>query len=115
MDEVERLAALQGAEINEAKKILANEATALCRGADAAAAAAETARRTFEEGESDANLPTASLGAEGLHIVQGTTALVFAASKKAVLPKYAEGVHPVKGEVVRAHALAVKVGDKRTI
>src|SRR3546814_932511 len=65
MDEVERLAALQGAEINEAKKILANEATALCRGADAAAAAAETARRTFEEGASDANLPTASLGAEG--------------------------------------------------
>src|SRR3546814_11555368 len=49
MDEVERLAALQGAEINEAKKILANEATALCRGADAAAAAAEIGRASCRE------------------------------------------------------------------
>ncbi|APL94359.1 tyrosine--tRNA ligase [Sphingobium indicum] len=112
MDEVERLAALQGAEINEAKKILANEATALCRGADAAAAAAETARRTFEEGASDANLPTASLGAEGLNIVQGTTALGFAASNKEVRRKLAEGAIRVNGEVVSDPALPLKAGDK---
>src|SRR3546814_7738884 len=112
MDEVERLAALQGAEINEAKKILANEATALCRGADAAAAAAETARRTFEEGASDANLPTASLGAEGLNIVQGTTALGFAASNKEVRRKLAEGAIRVNGEVVSDPAMPLKAGDQ---
>ena len=48
MDEIARLEALQGAEINEAKKALANDATTLCHGPEAAAAAAETARRTFE-------------------------------------------------------------------
>ncbi|WP_313808669.1 tyrosine--tRNA ligase [Sphingobium sp.] len=112
MDEVERLAALQGAEINEAKKILANEATALCRGAGAAALAAETARRTFEEGASDANLPTVSLGAEGLNVVQGTTALGFAASNKEVRRKLAEGAIRVNGEVVSDPALQLKAGDR---
>ncbi|HEX7877328.1 MAG TPA: tyrosine--tRNA ligase [Sphingobium sp.] len=112
MDEVERLAALEGAEINEAKKILANEATALCRGAEAAAAAAETARRTFEEGASDANLPTVSLGAEGLNIVQGTTALGFAASNKEVRRKLTEGAIRVNGEVVSDPGLTLKAGDK---
>jgi tyrosyl-tRNA synthetase len=50
MDEINHLAALHGAEINEAKKILAFEATKLCHGETAALAAAETARKTFEEG-----------------------------------------------------------------
>ena len=112
MDEVERLAALQGAEINEAKKILANEATTLCRGAEAAAAAAETARRTFEEGASDANLPSVSLGADGLNILQGTTALGFAASNKEVRRKLAAGAIRVNGEVVSDPALSLKAGDK---
>ena len=112
MDEVARLAALQGSEINEAKKILANEATALCRGVDAAAAAAETARKTFEEGASDANLPTISVGAEGMTIVQGTAALGFAASNKEVRRKLAEGAIRVNGEVVSDPMLALKPGDK---
>lgn len=58
MPEVRRLAALGGAEINEAKKILATEATRWIHGEAAARAAAETARRTFEEGASAAGLPT---------------------------------------------------------
>jgi tyrosyl-tRNA synthetase len=58
MEEVARLAALQGAEINDAKKILATEACALLHGRDAAEAAAETARRTFEEGVTAATLPS---------------------------------------------------------
>jgi tyrosyl-tRNA synthetase len=58
MDEVARLSSLGGAEINEAKKILATEATALAHGRDAAIAAAETARRAFEEGEAAESLPT---------------------------------------------------------
>ncbi len=56
--EIARLEALGGAEINEAKKILATEATALCHGAEAAAQAAETARRAFEEGEAADTLPS---------------------------------------------------------
>jgi tyrosyl-tRNA synthetase len=58
LGEVRRLEALGGAEINEAKKILANEATALLHGAQAAETAAETARRTFEEGALAESLPT---------------------------------------------------------
>ena len=50
MDEIAKLAALQGAEINEAKKVLATEATALIHGRDKAEAAAETAKKTFEQG-----------------------------------------------------------------
>lgn len=58
LDEIARLEALGGAEINEAKKRLADEATRLCHGPDAAVAAAETARRTFEEGRTGSALPT---------------------------------------------------------
>ncbi len=57
-DEIARLEALEGAEINDAKKRLADEATKLCHGAAAAQAAAETARRTFEEGALGEELPT---------------------------------------------------------
>ena len=58
LSQVERLESLQGAEINEAKKILATEATKLCRGETDALAAAETARRTFEEAALGDSLPS---------------------------------------------------------
>ncbi|MFE0753773.1 tyrosine--tRNA ligase [Inquilinus sp. NPDC058860] len=58
LDEIDRLAALGGAEINEAKKILATEATALLHGRDKAEAAAETARQAFEQGVSAEGLPS---------------------------------------------------------
>ena len=58
LDEIARLAKLKGAELNEAKKILATEATALVHGRDAADRAAETARTTFEEGHIASSLPT---------------------------------------------------------
>lgn len=61
LDEIERLAALQGAEINDAKKALADAATALLHGADAARDAAETARKTFEEGAIAENLPSVEI------------------------------------------------------
>lgn len=61
MSEVRRLAALGGAEVNEAKKLLATEATGWLHGAEAAAAAAETARRTFEQGGAAEGLPTIRL------------------------------------------------------
>jgi len=74
MDEIARLEALQGAEINDAKKVLAFEATKLCHGEDAANAAAETARKTFEEGTSGDSLPSIvvarKLLEEGVPLVQ---------------------------------------------
>jgi len=66
LDEINKLEALQGAEINEAKKILANEATKLAHGEAAALAAAETARRTFEEGTAGADLKTYEVESERL-------------------------------------------------
>jgi tyrosyl-tRNA synthetase len=58
LDEIARLAALKGQELNEAKKVLATEATALLHGREAAEQAAETARRTFEEGALAQTLPS---------------------------------------------------------
>ncbi len=66
LDEIARLEALQDAEINEAKKILADLATTLCHGPEEAAAAAETARRTFEEGSMATDLPSIEVAADEL-------------------------------------------------
>jgi tyrosyl-tRNA synthetase len=63
LDEIARLEALGGAEINEAKKVLATEATALLHGRPAAEATAEAARRTFEEGAATEALPQVSIPA----------------------------------------------------
>jgi len=59
--EIARLEKLQGAELNDAKKVLATEATSILHGRDSAQAAAETARRAFEEGASAEGLPTVSV------------------------------------------------------
>jgi tyrosyl-tRNA synthetase len=61
MDEIARLEALEGAELNDAKKILANAATTMCHGEDAAKLAEETARKTFEQGGAAEGLPTFTL------------------------------------------------------
>ncbi len=66
LDEIEKLSKLEGKELNDAKKILATEATAVIRGRAAAEEAAETARRTFEEGESADGLPTIDVPAAEL-------------------------------------------------
>jgi tyrosyl-tRNA synthetase len=66
MDEIARLSALDGSEINEVKKILATEITAILHGRDAAEQAAETARKTFEEGGLSENLPTIEVPASEL-------------------------------------------------
>ena len=61
LDEIARLEALKGAEMNDAKKVLANEATALCHGRAEAERAAETSRQTFEGGGLSADLPTVEI------------------------------------------------------
>ena len=72
--EIARLAALQGSEINEAKKVLATEATAMVHGREAAEAAAETARRAFEEGALAEGLPTVEVPAADLSAGVGVLA-----------------------------------------
>jgi tyrosyl-tRNA synthetase len=66
LDEIARLETLRDAEINEAKKVLAGEATRLCHGDRAARQAAETAKKTFEEGGLGADLPVFKLKASDL-------------------------------------------------
>ncbi len=90
LDEIARLDALPGAEINEAKIVLATEATALLHGRAAAAAAAETARTTFAEGGAGEDLPTLSVG-DGVNIAHALTALGFTPSNKEAKRKIAEG------------------------
>jgi len=99
LDEIARLSALKGAEINEAKKVLATEATALVHGREAADQAADTARRTFEEGTTSLALPSVTVAraeiASGLGVLN---AFVIA------------GLATSNGEVRRAianHAVAV--------
>ena len=81
LDEIKRLESLGGAEINEAKKILATAATAMCRGETAAADAAETARKTFEEGSAGAALPTFKVEGGSISLVDALVGLGLVASK----------------------------------
>ena len=90
LDEIARLEALPGAEINQAKAALATEATAMLHGRAAADAAADTARTTFTEGGSGADLPTLSVGA-GMTVAQALTAIGFTASNGEAKRKIAEG------------------------
>ncbi|SEH12458.1 tyrosyl-tRNA synthetase [Sphingopyxis sp. YR583] len=110
LDEIARLEALEGAEINEAKKILANEATAMCRGADAAKTAAETATQTFEKGQIGGDLPQAAAPAEGISVVDALRELGFAASNKEARRKLDEGAVKVDGVVVRDPAHLIQPG-----
>jgi len=111
LDEIARLEALQGSEINEAKKILANEATALCRGVEAAQAAADTARLTFEEGAAaDADLPTFNVGGE-IGIIAALTQSGLAASGGEAKRKIAEGAVRIDDEPIRDIAFVVTMGD----
>ncbi|WP_174284625.1 tyrosine--tRNA ligase [Sphingomonas bacterium] len=112
LDEIAGLEALSGAEINAAKIVLANEATAMCRGRAAAEAAAETARRTFEEGTSGDSLPTVVVPVEGLSIVAALTAIGFASSNKEAKRKIEEGAVRVNDERVGGVDAVVVAGDK---
>ena len=112
LDEIARLEGLQGAEINDAKIVLATEATAMLHGRAAADTARDTARTTFTEGGAGWNLPTAAAPAEGISIIQANTALGFASSNKEVKRKIDEGAIRVNDEKVSDYAFVVKPGDK---
>lgn len=111
LGEVARLAALGGAEINEAKKILATEVTALLHGRDKAAAAAETARKTFEEGALAADLPSISVGSDELDAGIGLLTLFVRAG---LASSNGEARRHVQGGAVRVNDEPVK-DEKRVI
>ena len=81
LDEIARLEAHSGSEINAAKIALANAATELCRGADAAILAADTARQTFEDGTTGGDLPAIDASGD-ISVLDALVALNFVTSKK---------------------------------
>lgn len=102
MAEIDRLAKLQGSEINEVKKILATEATALLHGRKAAENAAETARKTFEEGHLGKDLPQIAIAKADLKKGMGLQTLLVKA-----------GLAKSNGEARRhIQGGAIKVNDK---
>src|SRR5215468_8374 len=104
MVEIEKLAALQGGEINEAKKVLATEATALLHGREAANTAAETARQTFEEGAIAENLPTVEIPQSEL---EGGAGVLAAFVRAGLVTSNGEARRQIKGGGLRVNDVAV--------
>jgi tyrosyl-tRNA synthetase len=109
IDEIARLEALEGAEINEAKAVLATEATAMLHGREAAEAAAATAQTTFGEGGTGDDLPTLSVGG-GVNIAHALTQLGFTPSNKEAKRKIAEGAVRLDDQPVTDPGLVVTQG-----
>jgi tyrosyl-tRNA synthetase len=106
MDEIRRLAALRGAEINEAKKVLATEATALLHGRTAADGAAETARQTFEQGAVAQTLPTVEVATSTLQGGLGVLA-AFGPEVAGLVPSTSEARRQVKSGGLRVNDTVV--------
>ena len=104
LGEVARLAALKGSEINDAKKILATETTALMHGRDAAAQASETARQTFEEGAIAQDLPTVEVMRAEL---QGGSGVLGLFVKAGLVTSNGEARRQIKGGGLRVNDTAV--------
>ena len=111
LDEIARLEALEGAEINSAKTVLANEVTKLVRGTEAAALAEKTASETFAGGGAGEDLPTLSVGEEGVRIGAALTALGFTASNGEAKRKLAEGAVKLDGETVSDPGHLVEISE----
>lgn len=110
LDEIERLAKLEGAELNEAKKILATEATALVHGRDAAQQAAATARATFEQGQLASELPTVEISRADLENGFG---VLTAAVQAGFVKSTGEARRQVKGGGLKVNDIAVT--DERQV
>jgi len=111
LDECERLAALQGADINEAKIQLANAVTTLAHGADAAAAAEQTSREVFEKGGIGDDLPTITLPAGQTSIVQLFVKAGLSTSGKEAKRLIAEGGAKIDDVVVSDPGQMIDVAD----
>jgi tyrosyl-tRNA synthetase len=110
LDEIARLEALEGAEINAAKIALANAATTLCRGEAAALAAADTARQVFEQGGAGGDLPTLVIDGGEVGIIDALIQLGFAASKGEAKRKIAEGAVKADDAVISDPDFMLRAG-----
>ncbi|WP_296716636.1 tyrosine--tRNA ligase [Erythrobacter sp.] len=115
LDEITRLEALEGAEINAAKTVLANAVTALVRGSDAASRAESTARETFVGSGAGEDLPSLSTGPEGMRIAALLTELGLTASNGEAKRKLAEGAVKLEGEAITDPAHLVLPDDGATL
>jgi tyrosyl-tRNA synthetase len=111
LEEVARLEALAGAEINDAKVLLANEVTKLVRGEDAAHSAAATAAVTFAGGGLGADLPVLALGPQGMRVGAALVEVGFAASGGEAKRKLAEGAVRLDGEIVTDPAYEIRLAQ----
>jgi tyrosyl-tRNA synthetase len=111
LEDIGRLEALSGADINQAKIVLATEATAMLHGREAALAAEQTARETFEGGGSGEDLPTLSLG-DGMNIAHALTAIGFTPSNKEAKRKIAEGAVRLADELVTDPGLMLTASER---
>lgn len=109
--EVAKLASLKGAEMNDAKKVLATEATALIHGREKAGAAAETAKKTFEQGALSADLPTVEVGRGELEKGLGVLAAFV---KAGLVASNSEARRQVQGGGVKVNDRAIS-DDKATL
>jgi tyrosyl-tRNA synthetase len=105
MGEIKKLAALEGAEINEAKKALATAATSLIHGREKAEAAAETARKTFEEGALASDLPTVDISAADITAGLG---ILTAFVKAGLVASNGEARRQIQGGGLRINDKTVK-------
>ena len=114
LDEIGRLEALEGAEINTAKIALANAVTALVRGEDAARTAEATASETFTGGGSGEDLPALDIGPDGVRIGAALTELGFTASNGEAKRKLAEGAVKIDGETITdpGHLVILPTGEQ---
>ncbi|MGA2637366.1 tyrosine--tRNA ligase [Methylocella sp.] len=110
LDEIARLEALGGAEINEAKKVLASEATAMVHGREAALAAAEAARQTFEEGAIAESLPAVEIDAAEVEAGLGVLAAFV---KAGLVASTSEARRQIKGGGLKVNDDAIT--DERAI
>jgi tyrosyl-tRNA synthetase len=115
LDEINRLEALEGAEINAAKAVLANEVTKLVRGEDAATRAEATARETFAGSGAGEDLPSIATGAEGMRLAALLTELGLTASNGEAKRKLAEGAVKLEGETVSDPAQLVLPDEGQTL
>ncbi len=112
LDEIARLEALAGRRRSTRRRSCwPTEATAMLHGREAATAAADTARATFEQGGSGDDLPTLSVG-EGVSLAHALTQLGFTPSNKEARRKIAEGAVRLNDEAVSDAALVVEVGGE---
>ncbi|MFM5923382.1 MAG: tyrosine--tRNA ligase [Novosphingobium sp.] len=115
VEEIARLEALQGGEINQAKIVLANEATRLCRGDAAAQAAAATASATFSGGGLGEDLPVLDLPAEGIGVIDALVGIGFAASRGEAKRLIAGGGARLDGTAISDEALHIQGGSEQRL